>query len=261
MAENTPTPEEWRKLYEAVIRIKEIAPWEWMTETDVFGVQNPETDELGFVTVMGLLGEHYAVAVYLGSEGLYGFWALQDTSPLGSPERLLEIPQLQASFEDRNELENKDREIIKATGLNFRGRKAWPMFRSLRPGFLPWFIEAEEARFLAHALEQVPAVASRFREDPALLETHDDARYLVACHSRKVAPSSGRTASCVCHRRRLPPSQFPWICRCLSNSNDHTPCKVSILPKHLYNNISCRILQASHQTEIFHEKPPEFQSR
>ena len=202
MAENTPTPEEWRKLYEAVIRIKEIAPWEWMTETDVFGVQNPETDELGFVSVMGLLGEHYAVAVYLGSEGLYGFWALQDTSPLGSPERLLEIPQLQASFEDRNELENKDREIIKATGLNFRGRKAWPMFRSLRPGFLPWFIEAEEARFLTHALEQVPAVASRFREDPAQLETHDDARYLV-----RVPQQKGRTFVWEASIMRVPPPQ------------------------------------------------------
>ena len=43
MPESTPTLSEWRKLYQAAIRLKEIAPWEWMTETDVFGVQNPET--------------------------------------------------------------------------------------------------------------------------------------------------------------------------------------------------------------------------
>jgi hypothetical protein len=35
MTENTPTLEEWRRLYDAAIRVKGIAPWEWMTETDV----------------------------------------------------------------------------------------------------------------------------------------------------------------------------------------------------------------------------------
>jgi len=35
MAESSPTLNEWRKLYQAAIRIKEIAPWQWMTETDV----------------------------------------------------------------------------------------------------------------------------------------------------------------------------------------------------------------------------------
>jgi|GEM_PF-1998218 len=43
MAEAKPTLTEWRKLYHAAIRLKEIAPWQWMTETDIFGVQNPET--------------------------------------------------------------------------------------------------------------------------------------------------------------------------------------------------------------------------
>jgi hypothetical protein len=64
MAGSSPTPSEWRKLYQAAIRVKEIASWDWMTETDIFGVQGPETDEIGFVSIMGMLGEHLAVAVY-----------------------------------------------------------------------------------------------------------------------------------------------------------------------------------------------------
>jgi hypothetical protein len=47
---------DWLRLYEAAIRIKELAPWTWMVETDVFGVQNPETDDLGFLSVMGMRG-------------------------------------------------------------------------------------------------------------------------------------------------------------------------------------------------------------
>jgi len=43
MAEEiTPGLQEWRRLYESAVRIKEISPWEWMTETDVFGQLRPE---------------------------------------------------------------------------------------------------------------------------------------------------------------------------------------------------------------------------
>lgn len=179
MAENQATLEEWRRLYEAAARIKEIAPWEWLMEDDLFGVQNPETSEFGFVSVMGTLGEHFAISVYLGPEGLYGFWNLEEAGPMGNPEQILEIPQLQASFEDRNELEQQDRDLIKQLGLKFRGRQAWPMFRSYRPGFVPWFLEAAEVRFLTHVLEQAAEVALRSQADPDLLEPPDDDTYLM----------------------------------------------------------------------------------
>jgi hypothetical protein len=83
--ETTPGIREWRRLYESAVRIKEISPWEWMTETDVFGVRSPESGELGFVSVMGLLGEHYAVSLYLGSEGIHGFLDLQEMGPFADP--------------------------------------------------------------------------------------------------------------------------------------------------------------------------------
>ena len=179
MNENTPTNEEWRGLYEAAVRVKEMAPWEWMTEAQVFGVQDPETGEIGFVSVMGMLGEYYAISVYPNPEALYSFLAIQEMGPDVNPDALLEIPQFHASFEDRGELHNKDREVIKELGIKFRGRKEWPMFRSYRPGFAPWFVEVEEARFVTCALNQLTDVAPRFREDPTLLELPGDESYLV----------------------------------------------------------------------------------
>lgn len=182
MADVPPTNEQWRRLYEAVVGVKELSPWEWMTEVDVFGVRDPETGELGFVSVMGSLGEHFGVSLYLGAEGLHAFWALQDAGasigPESASEALLEIPQLQASFEDRNDLDARDRGVIKELGFKFRGRKAWPMFRSYRPGFFPWFLEAWEARFMAEALDQLLEVAPRFGADRSLL-TAGDGGYLV----------------------------------------------------------------------------------
>ncbi len=179
MAESRPTLKEWRTLYQAAIRVKEIAPWEWMTETDVFGVQDPDTNELGFVSVMGMLGEHLSLAVYLGPRGLYGFWDFQEMADSASPEQLLELCHLQASFENREELTQNDRDVIKKLGLRFRGRQAWPMFRSYRPGFLPWYVEPAEARLLTYALDQAVEVALRFKEDPAVLAPSGDDNYLV----------------------------------------------------------------------------------
>ena len=177
--EMTPGIREWRRLYESAVRIKEMSPWEWMTETDVFGVRSPETGELGFVSVMGLLGEHYAVSLYLGSEGIHGFLDLQEMGPFADPGDLIQVPQIQASFEDRVELDKRDREVIKDLGLKFRGRNAWPMFRSYRPSLFPWFLEAREVRFLSCALEQLADVAPRFREDSSLLEPSGGDSYLL----------------------------------------------------------------------------------
>ncbi len=180
MAEARPSLEEWRRLYEAAIRLKEIAPWEWMEETDIFGVQNPETSELGFVSIMGQLGEHYALALYLGADGLYRFWEMEmEPERDTSPDTLLAVPELQISFEDRDQLNPEDRTVIKELGLKFRGRQAWPLFRSYRPGFFPWYLEPAEARFLAYAVEQAIDVAPRFREDPSLLEPPGEYTYLV----------------------------------------------------------------------------------
>src|SRR5215210_3895166 len=180
MAEmTTPDTRGWRRLYEATVRIKEISPWEWMTEADVFGVQNPETGELGFVSVMGMLGEHYAVSLYLGSEGIHGFLDLQEMGPFADLGDLIQVPQIQVSFENSEELDKRDREVIKELGLKFRGRNAWPMFRSYRPSLFPWFLEAGEVRFLSCALEQLGDVAPRFREDSSLLEPSGGDSYLL----------------------------------------------------------------------------------
>jgi hypothetical protein len=178
MSEKNPTVEEWGKLYAAAGRVKEMAPWEWMMEGEVFGVRNPERDEIGFVSVMGFGGEHFAVALYQGAVALYDFLALGEADSVEA-ERVLEIPQLQASFEDRGHLEKEDRETIKKLGLKFRGANSWPMFRNYAPGMFPWFLTSSEARFLTTALEQLLDVASRVRDDEDVLWGEEDGEFLV----------------------------------------------------------------------------------
>lgn len=185
MDTEAPTREEWVRLFEAMIAVKALAPWQWMGEADLFGVQDPASGQVYYVSVMGELGEHFAIAAYPGEAGLSGFWAMHQGILNEDPDVFFLVPQLQASFEDRSVLSDKDRELIKELGYKFRGKQAWPRFRSHRPGFLPWYLDAAEARALTLVLEQVLDVAPRFREDRRLLAITSDATYLVRV-ARKV---------------------------------------------------------------------------
>jgi hypothetical protein len=175
---NPPNLEEWRRLYEVANQVKTLAPWNWMEETDIFGVQDPESEQIGFVSVMGELEVFYGISVYLNAEGLYGFWDLHSVTD-HEPERLIEIPSLQVSYSNREQVEKEDRAIIQQLGLKFRGKHDWPIFRSFVPGYYPWFLEADEARFLSIALEQLLEVAPRVKQDPNLLDPYHDERYLI----------------------------------------------------------------------------------
>jgi len=184
-----PTLESWRRLYELVGQVKQLAPWEWVTEEDLFGVADPDSGSLMFVSVMGMLGVHISVAAYLGEAALYDFLDFHDSPPedmnfvVGA--RLLSMRQLQVSFEDRDMLREQDRAVIRQLGLTFRGRGAWPLFRSYEAGLVPWFITAEEARLLTLALEQVLEVAPRVRENARLLHVKRKEHFLVRVSRRE----------------------------------------------------------------------------
>ena len=172
MQENRPTTQEWKRLYQAMIEIKKMAPWGYFEESDLFVVEDPETNEVGFVSIMGAYGDHYGISLYIGEKGLWGYLDLTDTGVEEFDRQLFfETPQLQASIENREELHDTDRELIKELGLSFRGKKAWPLFRSFRPGYFPWYLTDTEARFLTHALEQLIEIAPHFEKDPEYFNT------------------------------------------------------------------------------------------
>jgi len=182
MKETVPTKADWKALYQAALEFKEIEAWTWMYDSHVFGVRDPVSGEIGYCCIMGALGEMYALALYLGSEGLESYMQVASEPPLVSAEALetmLMQKCLMASFGSREELTKEDRQVIKSLGLKFRGRTAWPLFRSYRPAYHPWYLTADEARFLTLALQQAREVCLRFREDPALFDPPQEELWLV----------------------------------------------------------------------------------
>jgi hypothetical protein len=180
MRKSEPSLEEWKTLYNAAIEFRKIEPWEWMKETDVFGVQNPQSGEVGYCCIMGELGEVLAMALYLGTEGLQGYKKIQKGQiKAGDPDSLYIQDCLMLSFEDKRFVDQEDRQIINALGFKFRGRNSWPLFRSYKPGDFPWFLSRDEVLYMTSALQQAKEVCLRLKENKELLSPPKKNRYLL----------------------------------------------------------------------------------
>lgn len=168
----------WRDLYKAAETFKKLKPWSWMYDSDMFGVKDPETGEIGYCCIMGNAEQVYALAVYTGAEGLSSYWDVADGENDDPITAGLSQKCIMVSFEDRAILSDKDRAQIKALGLKYRGKKQWVQFRDYSPGLFPWYITDEQARILLNAIRQSMDVALRYDDDETLLEKQADS-YLV----------------------------------------------------------------------------------
>ena len=190
MKDLQPALREWKALYEAAAEFRKAAPWEWVKETDIFGVRNPKTGEVGYCCLMGELGEMLAMAVYEGTEGLQGYLKIRrgQIKP-GNPDALYVQKCLMLSFENKKLLQEDDLEIIDELGLAFRGRNAWPVFRSYKPGYFPWFLNRDEVLYMTIALRQAIDVFIRMKRDTELLNGPRKNLYLV----RTLDPKDGKS--------------------------------------------------------------------
>jgi hypothetical protein len=156
--------EQWRRAYKLAGEVRDLAPWTWIYDNTYLGFVDPKNGTQHFISVLGKAGEHFAITVYRSAEDLFKILDLLD-NPAAAPDTFFKTSQLQVSFDDRNDLDAADLRIIKTLKLSFRGKQAWPRFRSLLPGHVLWQLNSDELRLLCIALEQVLIVAPRFKDD------------------------------------------------------------------------------------------------
>ncbi len=181
-----PSLADWKELYEAAAEFGKIGCWNWMWDSDMFGVQDTETGEIGYCCVMGRLKQYFALALYLGSEGLEGYLKVQRGDIAKNDPEFVHVQKcLMSSFEDKDFLEKQDKEITRKLKLKFRGKKSWPFFRNYSPGYYPAPLKKSEAKFLALALRQAKEVCLRFKKYPYILAPPREGFYLVRFFSKK----------------------------------------------------------------------------
>lgn len=183
--EKEPSLADWQRLYEAALRFKEAAPWQWMGDLQVFGVRDPEGDAVDYCSILGNLGDVFGLVAYLGSEGLVSLSRVARAKQRDAFEAYARQNCLSVFFGSRSELTERDRAVIKALGLKFRGSTAWPLFRRQLPGYYPWYLTAEEARFFAALIEQATSFCLELKDNPGLLEPPQPDLVLVRVYDRE----------------------------------------------------------------------------
>lgn len=180
MENAVPEMDEYKRLYQAAEDFKQLACWKWMSDIDIFGVQDPVSGEIGYCSVLGADAKVFGLAVYLGDEGFASLQSVMEQGEPGLDDPDFGLTQrcLLVTFGSREELTRRDLDTIKMLGLKFRGRNQWPLFRSFLPGYHPWYLDQAEVRFLTICLQQAQEVAFACRENPNYLLLNES-EYLV----------------------------------------------------------------------------------
>lgn len=157
------------KLFDIALQYKKTKLWKRLSDTALFAFRL-SNGEIGYCSVMGDLGEHIALALYFGRDGLDSYrriYKAQDSlSELQMHEIMFSQDCVQCSFENKEELSPLEIEeaqrYAKAHGIVYRGRKAFPQFKRYRPARYPWFLRDEtDEQFLYEALSAALEVAER----------------------------------------------------------------------------------------------------
>jgi|GEM_PF-1899120 len=127
-----------------------------LDDLNIIGVRDPSTGETGYGVVMGSGGTLFGLCLYRGVEGFETYRKLVDEEPDFQADEFYATQNcLKLELDSRRNLHPEDLDVIRQLGLSFKGRHAWPQFRSLSPGFAPWFLTEAEATFLKLALEAI----------------------------------------------------------------------------------------------------------
>ncbi len=169
----------WRPLYEAALEYRDLMPWRFLYDDQLFAVKDPLTGQTGYCCVLGTLGEVIALCVYRGSEGLDFYQRIHSgTLGPGDDETIAGQNAILAEFADRRELEKEDLAILKSLNLAIRGRKQYPRFRSYLPGYSQWFLNETEVRFLTLALMAACHFAGDYLKNKTILQSDTIDHYL-----------------------------------------------------------------------------------
>ena len=161
------TNAEWKRLYEAATRIRELAPWELLWDIDIIGIRvGDEPENTVFYSILGKGGDCYGITVYEGYEAFNSFLLLtmQERMNLSVEYAMFNQMNLTCYWGNREELTTKQREIIKELGYKYRGKNHWLYFLSCEPGYYPYNLDRDEVARMTEHMENLEMAFTCYKE-------------------------------------------------------------------------------------------------
>lgn len=178
-----PTPAQLRRLYNSAQHLANMAPWEWMDDTQVFGVKDPHTGVIGWCVILGAIKQVYGLNVFLGDRGFSKLLEMMDDGSYGNPYLAVEMDVLVLHYNAKKEISDDERlrfkKITGSGGILIGRKKHWPWARRLQPWLYPRSISSGECELLCDALDQACNIGKRLAGNPDMELSHDDGSILV----------------------------------------------------------------------------------
>lgn len=158
------------RLYDLALTFRKTKLWKRLYDSELFAV-SLSNGQIAYCCIMGLLGEHIALAVYIGEQGLDSYCHLQEMghvpmNALQAQEFMLSQSCLQCSLETKDALSPQElaaaRGYGKTHGITFRGANAFPQFIKYQPARYPWPVqETADVQLLCEALTAALEVSEK----------------------------------------------------------------------------------------------------
>lgn len=161
------------EMLDLAFQYKKTKLWKFLGDDELVAVELSD-GEIGYLCVMGMLGEHLSLALYVGAEGFQsyreirkGIYAagIREFSPF---DTLLTQDCLQCSFEKKDQLSDyalkRVRAYTKEHGISLRGRSAFPCFTKYHPTWAPGpFTTEREQQQICEAFEAAIALSEMLK--------------------------------------------------------------------------------------------------
>lgn len=157
----------WRRLYEAAELLKTQKPWELEDDHgyDFIEIEQKDGELSAYCTLVGWLEKSHTISIYESNDALFDIIYLMEHEGIPWHQGPRYNNCLNVIFGDRDLLLPADRKMIELLGLKFRGRRAWPMFRSYEKGRYDRRLNVREAARLAEVIEHLAQVYADIRSD------------------------------------------------------------------------------------------------
>ena len=162
------------RLYSLAFAVRKTKLWKTLYDNELFAV-SLSNGEIGYCSVMGALGEHLALALYIGSEGLDSYRLFQEANHmemnvLKTQEFMLSQVCLQCSFESKEELSSEELDAVRKYAAEhqivLRGANAFPQFMSYQAAHYPWPVSrGVDEELLCEMLEAALEVSAKLKEE------------------------------------------------------------------------------------------------
>jgi hypothetical protein len=163
----------WKKLIKLAQQLQSLAPWAKLYDSQVFGIRDPETEEIGWISILGHTEELQGINIYPGGKGFESLYNTMNITEGFDMNEFIHIQNcISIGLDDPKLFDAHCNSLYNPLDTKPIDGKT-PIVQSYTPGYFPWQPTDDEVQFASRILEHALKVLPDLMENPAVLDSRD----------------------------------------------------------------------------------------